>query len=238
MIRRAPPAVSLLAALLFAPLATHAARPLITDDARTVDPYACQVESWVKNNRSSREYWALPACNFTGNLELTLGGAKTDDDITGTQTTDVLLQGKTLFKPLETNGYGIGLAVGYAAHPASYAGHALRGDPYFYVPTSFSFNNDRFVLHTNLGARHARDQGKARGTWGVGSETMVNPRLYVIAETYGESGATASYQLGVRFWVVPNHVQIDTTYGNRYGNHADGHWVSIGLRLLSVPFLK
>ena len=57
----------LIAALICQP-AAHAARPLITDDARTVDAYACQVESWVKNNRNSREYWALPACNFTGNL--------------------------------------------------------------------------------------------------------------------------------------------------------------------------
>ena len=237
-LRPAPVAARLLIAALICQPAAHAARPLITDDARTVDAYACQVESWVKTNRNSREYWALPACNFTGNLELTLGGAKTDDDVLGSQTTDILFQGKTLFKPLETNGYGIGLAAGYAAHPASYANHALRGDPYFYVPASFSFSNDHFVLHTNLGARHARDQGKARGTWGVGSETLINPRLYVIAETYGESGSTASYQIGVRYWVVPNHVQIDTTYGNRYGNHVDGHWISIGLRLLSVPFLK
>lgn len=40
---------------------------MITDDARTVDAKACQVETWVKFNRDSTEYWALPACNFTGN---------------------------------------------------------------------------------------------------------------------------------------------------------------------------
>jgi hypothetical protein len=57
----------------------HAARPMITDDARIVDTKSCQIESWVKKSHDSTEYWALPACNFTGNLELTFGGAWSND---------------------------------------------------------------------------------------------------------------------------------------------------------------
>ena len=227
---------ALLAALLLNPTAAHPARPMITDDARTVDPYACQVESWVRTNRSSREYWALPACNFTGNLELTLGGARTRD-ATGSETSDVIFQGKTLLKPLETNGYGIALAAGYAGRPAAHAGRPLGG-PYMNMPVSFSLADDRVVLHTNVGARHVRDEGRARATWGLGSETLISPRVFLIAETFGESRSNASYQLGVRYWIVPNHVQVDTTYGNQYGNKSDARWFSIGLRLLSVPFLR
>jgi hypothetical protein len=230
------PLAALIAALLLNPAVAYPARPMITDDARTVDAYACQVESWVRTNQGSREYWALPACNFTGNLEMTLGGSRTSD-ATGSETSDIILQGKTLLKPLETNGYGVALAVGYAAHPGS-QDHRLLGDPYFYVPVSFSFASDRVVLHTNAGARHVRDENKARATWGLGSETMITPRVYLIAETFGETRANASYQLGVRFWVVPNHVQVDTTYGNQYGDKHDPRWFSVGLRLLSVPFLK
>jgi hypothetical protein len=44
-----------IALTLLHPVATHAARPMIADDARTVDAYACQVESWIKTNRGSRE---------------------------------------------------------------------------------------------------------------------------------------------------------------------------------------
>lgn len=224
------------AVLLLNPVPAHPARPMITDDARTVDPYACQVESWVRTNRGSREYWALPACNFTGNLELTLGGARTRD-ATGSETSDVIFQGKTLLKPLETNGYGIALAAGYAGHPAAHAGRPLGG-PYMNMPVSFSLADDRVVLHTNVGARHVRDEGRARATWGLGSETLISPRVFLIAETFGESRSNASYQLGVRYWIVPNHVQVDTTYGNQYGNKSDARWFSIGLRLLSVPFLR
>jgi hypothetical protein len=81
----------------------QAARPMITDDARIVDAKVCQLESWVKKTPDSTETWALPACNFTGNLELTLGGALTRED-GQTRTTDVQAQGKTIFKPLEVNG--------------------------------------------------------------------------------------------------------------------------------------
>ena len=230
------PLAALIAALLLNPAVAYPARPMITDDARTVDTYACQVESWVRTNQGSREYWALPACNFTGNLEMTLGGSRTSD-ATGSETSDIILQGKTLLKPLETNGYGVALAVGYAAHPAA-QDHRLLGDPYFYVPVSLSFASDRVVLHTNAGARHVRDENKARATWGLGSETMITPRVYLIAETFGETRANASYQFGVRLWLFPNHVQVDTTYGNQYGDKPDAHWFSVGLRLLSVPFLK
>ena len=138
------PLAALIAALLLNPAVAYPARPMITDDARTVDAYACQVESWVRTNQGSREYWALPACNFTGNLELTLGGSRTSD-ATGSETSDIILQGKTLLKPLETNGYGVALAVGYAAHPAA-QDHRLLGDPYFYeIPGSLLVRT--LVLH-------------------------------------------------------------------------------------------
>ena len=75
----------------------HAARPMIADDARVTDAKACQLETWVKNTKNMTEYWALPACNFTGNLEVTLGA--TSRQINDAEhETDFILQGKTLFK--------------------------------------------------------------------------------------------------------------------------------------------
>ncbi|MDP1671875.1 MAG: hypothetical protein Q8L65_02015 [Burkholderiales bacterium] len=227
---------ALIAAFMLQPATVHPARPMITDDARTVDPYACQVESWARTNRGSREKWALPSCNFTGNLEVTLGGAITRD-AEGSATTDIVFQGKTLLKNLETNSYGIGLAVGYVGHPVAHGGRPLGG-PYAYMPISLSLADDRVVLHTNVGARHVRADSSTRATWGLGSETMITPRTYLIAETFGESRDSASYQLGFRFWIVPNRVQVDTTYGNQYGNKPDSRWFSVGLRLLSTSFLK
>ena len=228
------PAISLLCMLGSTGL--HAARPMVTDDARLVDPKSCQVESWVRYNRDSEEYWALPGCNFTGNLELTLGGAL-GKDAAGTRTTDVVFQGKTLFKPLASNGWGIGLTLGNVTHPAIQTRSNLLGDVYFNIPASFSFRDDRFVLHTNVGMLHDRAEKVSRATWGLGSETRLGERSWLIAETYGQTQANPFYQFGVRYWVVPDRVQIDTTYGSRLGGNQDERWFSVGLRLLSPAFL-
>lgn len=225
----------MLALGLVVPVA-HAARPMITDDARIVGARACQLESWVKYNRGSTEYWALPACNFTGNLEMSLGGARGEDagDI---RTTDVILQGKTLFKTLEPNGWGMGLAFGNVRHPAINTSANLIGDLYAYVPASFSFKDDRVVLHTNVGWLRERDEQRHRLTWGIGSETQLASRTWLIAETFGQNQDRPFYQMGVRHWLVPERVQVDTTYGNRFANGSEERWFSIGLRLLSAPFL-
>src|SRR5512138_2930692 len=104
------PLVALLACLHHA---SEAARPMVTDDARITDPQACQLETWAYlHEHNTREFWALPACNPGGNFEMTLGGAFSRFDGT-VQSGAVVVQGKTLFKPLETNGWGLGLAAGY-----------------------------------------------------------------------------------------------------------------------------
>jgi hypothetical protein len=66
-VRRRPAFLALTFALAVAPIGAtvpraHAARPMITDDARVVDEKACQLESWVRRNRDTTEY-SLPACS-------------------------------------------------------------------------------------------------------------------------------------------------------------------------------
>ncbi len=206
----------------------HAARPMITDDARLTDAGACPVESWAHIHGQQREFWALPACNPGGNFEFTLGGALAYNS--GRQESGAqVIQGKTLLKPLETNGYGIGLAAGYATQPGN--GHS--GNPYFYIPVSFSLADDRIVLHTNLGYTRERENQENRLTWGLGSETQLTEKTWLIAEAYGQDRGSPFFQIGVRHWIVPGHVQVDTTYGSRIGEFSDQHWISIGLRLIS-----
>ena len=111
------------------------------------------------------------------------------------------------------------------------------GDLYGYVPVTFSFRDDRTFIHTNLGVLHEKDSGRNRMTWGLGSETQLSERAWLIAETFGQNQGRPFFQAGVRYWIVPNHVQVDTTYGNRAGRSSDERWFSVGLRLLSLPFL-
>ncbi|HWU85445.1 MAG TPA: hypothetical protein VN028_08915 [Rhodocyclaceae bacterium] len=218
--------------LLTVAAAANAARPMVTDDARIVDPHSCQLETWVKADRSSEAYWAVPACNIGGNFEFALGAARTDD-ASGTRTSDVQIQGKTLFKTLQPNGWAWGLAAGSIGHPDR--GDALHGDLYAYVPATFSFHDDRLLLHTNLGWLRTRDDGRNAATWGVGGEAELSARTWLIAESYGDDHSNPYYQLGLRHWLITNRVQLDATYGNRSDGGAG--WVSLGLRLLSPAFL-
>ncbi len=214
----------------------HGARPMITDDARIVDSKACQVESWVKRNRDSTEFWALPACNPTGNLELTFGGALTRENGED-EFTDHQVQAKTIFRPLETNGWGAGLAVGTVRHPHREVANGWPGDAYFYVPVSISYADDFWVMHLNAGASHMRDDGRNVFTWGLGNEIKVRDDLFFIPEVFHNAVGRPFYQVGLRYWVVKDRVQMDATFGNRAASDTSERWFSIGLRLLSPPFL-
>lgn len=233
-----PPLQSLLPtlALLALPLSAMAARPMQTDDARIVDTKACQLETWVRHNRNGHEFWALPACNPTGNLEITLGGARLTRD--GTTTHDGLIQGKTLFKPMETDGWGWGLAVGNQRKGSDRQGSPLAGDVYAYLPASFSFQEDRLLIHANLGWQREKASGQQHGTWGLGTEVQMTPDSWLIAETFAQNEGKPYIQLGLRHWIVPNQIQLDATWGDRINSGGNNErWVSLGLRLLSLPFL-
>lgn len=215
----------------------HAARPMVTDDARIVDPGACQLESWRRGNRGSYEFWALPACNFTGNLEVTLGRAdlpKTD----GGHAADFVLQGKGLFKQLETNGYSYGLVIGGVMHSDRSAQQEQVSSIYGYVPISKSFNHDQLIVHLNLGALQNRDDDAKAFTWGVGGEFNFTTRVALIAETYGNNHSRPFVQGGLRIWIVPNRFQIDTTVGAQSSDFGPTRWWTIGVRLISPPFQK
>ena len=212
----------------------HAARPMITDDARIVDPKACQLESWVRSNRHNTEFWALPACNPTGGAELTFGGAHVGGSTADGPAYNVLqMQAKTLLKPLQTNGWGMAVSAGVVEHMRQ----PRSGEPYVNLPISWSLNDDRLFLHANLGWTRERGPTRHRATWGLATEAQLHPHAWLIAETFGQNTGKPSFQLGLRLWLVPDRVQLDTTYGSRYGNHRDDRWISIGMRFLTPPFL-
>lgn len=210
-------------------LPAQAARPLNTDDARIVDHGACQLESWVRHDRESTETWALPGCNPTGNLEITLGGGRVRDD-EGSRTLALVVQGKMLVKPLEPHGWGWGVALGLSRDKTTGS-----NDPYVYLPFTWSLRNDQTFLHLNLGAKREGSEHRKQLTWGLGLEQPVNATFGLIGETYQQDKGKPHFQLGGRVWIVPDRVQIDGTVGNRFGGGE--RWFSLGLRLLTPAFM-
>jgi len=188
----------------------YAARPFVTDDARTVDPDHCQIETFYKEQRAyaGHEFWVLPACNRLG-VEWTLGGNRVEGD------DNLAVQAKKLVKPLETNGYGIAFSLG-----------AIGEEAYFTGIASFSFLEDWSVIHANVGYLENRP------VFGIGLEQLLYaPRVYGILETYGARSEKPTLHGGIRFWVIPNRFQIDSTYGTQQSDPVH-RFFTVGLRFL------
>lgn len=216
-----------------APIPAFAARPFNTDDARIVSDGGCQIETFVKQQGKfgEREAWLLPSCNPGGNLELTFGGLNIHNDAEGRAST-VIAQGKTMLKPLQTNGYGLAATLGAARQRPFAADPASHWYPFVNLISSISLQNDQTVIHVNAGALDDRNAGVLRPTWGLGAEILVAPRLYAIVESYGQKGEKASQQIGLRYWIVPERVQVDGTLGSQRSGPPARNWISVGLRLL------
>lgn len=194
--------------------AAHAARPFFTDDARIVDRGHCQLETFYKEQRaySGSEFWFMPACTPFG-VEFTVGRNRIEGD------RNTILQGKILFKELQKNSFGFAGSLG-----------SFGGDPYFNGIASRSFLEDRYVVHANLGM--IRNPDADRGTWGLGLEALLlEPRVYGIAETFGQRGDMPTQHVGLRFWIIPNHFQIDATHGHQSADPVR-RFYSVGLRFI------
>ncbi len=219
----------LLLGLLLVSFSAWAARPFVTDDARLTNAGKCQVESWTRQYKSAMEFWVLPACNFTGNFEVTLGGGTFRNDEQQANTQDFVIQAKTLFKELAPGEFGYGVAIGKIAHPEINPGPNQFGNTYIYFPISYAYKNNA-VLHTNLGLLKDKGLSGVKTTYGFGAEIPLIANVLGIVEIYGDEKQKPFYQIGVRYSVIPNLFQIDTTLGHQFDADSQGRWLSIGFR--------
>ena len=204
---------------------------MVTDDARVVDPQSCQVETFYKRQHKfgESEFWILPACNPFGRTEFALGGNWIDSSLGDSRAT--IVQVKTLVVPLEANGVGFAFSAGVVRVSPSGSRHV--SNPYVNGIASASFADDRVVVHANVGAFHDRQLHRVRGTWGLGAEVLLHaPRLYGILETYGQRLEKPTLHGGLRFWILPNRLQLDTTVGYQHAAPADRRFSTVGVRYL------
>jgi hypothetical protein len=213
---------------------SYAARPMLTDDARIVDPKACQLESWIRDSKHITEYWALPSCNVSENLEVTIGGSLEGENGHSSFANE-LYQLKTIIQPIAINQTGVSIALGNGRDPKRTMNKAIQ-DWYLNVPISYPYN-DRLVIHTNLGVTHLTDEKTEKMNWGLSSEYNYNEHIDLISEVFNQSSNSTYFQFGLRYWLIKNRAQIDTTYMNSFNHIGEDQSFSIGLRLLSLPFL-
>lgn len=138
-------------------------------------------------------------------------------------------QAKKRWVPVTEGGVGISTTLGAMSVRPATPDRPDDKDYYLNVPITVPLGQDRFV-HINAGWVHHQVLAVSRPTWGLGGELPLTSRVTAIAETYGETHAGTRFQFGLRMWVVPQRVQIDTTYGNQVGQPENLRWFTVGVR--------
>ncbi len=212
------------------PTVAWAGRPLVTDDAGLTEARACQMETWRQGSEDTSEWWALPACNPFGNFEVTAGLAALKSEGSD-RVQSYLVQGKTLVRALENGNYGFGVAFG-VLRPDQGQG----GTDYAYVPLSLMSGNGATVAHFNLGWLRDRVLDAHRTTWGLAVEHAWTGRISTFGEVFGDNATDPTLHVGVSFGLIPERIQLDTTYGHSTGTANSGNFYSIGVNFYLPPF--
>jgi hypothetical protein len=220
--------------LIVAGSSAQAAQPLVTDDAAVVTPKTCQLEAWIHSTRDGREYWAQPACNFTGNLELSVGGAHARPD-TGGSSSIVQLQAKTVLIPRTNGAWSFGAVAGGTRETA--VPHGSSAFQTYYAKALASWYPRRDLqIDLDLGAANVYGSGTLTLA-GAAIQYAAVTNVQLLAETFRDEPGRGKYQVGVRYIVIPNRFEAYASYGNRF-NGPPGQWSAIaGIRVQTSPFL-
>jgi hypothetical protein len=220
--------------LIAATASVQAAQPLASDDAAVVSPQTCQLEAWSRLTHDGREYWAQPACNFTGNLELGVGVARVHPDA-GEISSVVLLQAKTVLSPQADGEWSFGASAGAARDTG--ASHGSSTFQLYYAKGLASwYPRSDLEIDLNLGVAN----GYGSGTFVLANAAIqyaVVTNLQLLAETFRDEPGRVKYQVGVRYIVIPDRLEAYASYGNRFSSLSSQWSAIIGIRVQTPPFL-
>ena len=229
------PAIAVGATIATCSLVAHAGAPLVTDDAAIVDAKSCQLESWIELARGARAYWAVPACNFTGNLELAVGGAGVNPD--GTPSShQVALQAKTVFGQGGDGFWSVG-AVGGVIRDTGPVESGASSKSYYAKALLSLYPSEALEVDLNLGASNVFGAGSTVAG-GVAVQYEVLPRTTLLAEIFRDERGPGKFQVGARYAFDPAPIEAYVSYGNRLGSDSgETWWVIAGVRVYTKPFL-
>jgi hypothetical protein len=211
----------------------EAAQPLVTDDAAVLAPKTCQLEAWVRSAHDGDEYWALPACNLTDNLELTAGAGRARPDA-AKPSTILQLQAKTVLFPRVDGASSFGMLI--AAGRDIEAPHG-RSAFQFYAAKGLAswYPRSDLEVDLNLGAANVFGAGTFAVAGGAIQYAVIT-NLQLLAEVFRGEPGNGKYQIGARYIIVPNRVEAYASYANRFNGSSERSMV-IGVRVQTATFL-
>lgn len=203
-----------------------AAPPLVTEDAGTLEPGACQLEIEQRNFRRGTERDVLPACNLLFNSEMQLGFLHARPDDAATEKRWLFQVKKTLWES-EPAGLALGIALGTIRLKGN-ADRAAERDNYVTLPLTGTVDKTTWSLNAG-GARNSAE-GKWKRFLAAGVEHDLTDRVTLVGEVFGTRGEPTTAQVGGRYWIVSKKVQLTASVGQERNGGRDGRWTSLGIR--------
>ncbi len=208
------------------------APPLATDDASTLAPGMCQLETEQRRFRHRVESDIFSACNLFFDAEISLGYQRAAANATP-RADSIVYQFKKVVGPVSADewAFGIAAATVRAVNEKS-RGHSGTRQNSVNALASRQFGAT--ALHLNIGnvSNHEAAPGsrKNRLAWNIATEHDASARWTLVGEVFGQRGLPATGQVGLRWWAVPKYLQLTTSLGAQRGEGRDGRWLSFGVR--------
>ncbi|MBN8486279.1 MAG: hypothetical protein J0M20_00895 [Burkholderiales bacterium] len=223
----------LLSALLLSlSLPALAGRPATTEDAGTIGPGGCELESFVghypTDGAPSVGVKSLQiGCGASDNTQLALVVQRAHG--AGASLNSLTLGGKT--RVLDGGEDGASVALAYGLGAVDGPGSGLQTDV-GYVNGVVSWPlAPGFTLHGNLGWTHSRLARASTTSWALAVEHAANDRWDLMGELFDNDRTHRPWiQAGVRWNALPNRLWLDASWGWQTGSpHARA--MTLGLRL-------
>jgi len=211
----------------------HAGAPLVTEDAEIVAPRTCQLEAWYHGAHDGHEYWVQPACNFTGNLELEAGFARSYPD-SDPASSLIHLQAKTVLFPRDQGQWSFGLAG--SADRDTGAPHGRTAFQEFNLAGIASwYPRDDLEVDLNLGAAYQHGSGTF-AVAGAAVQYEAVEGVQLLGEIFRDEPGRAKFQVGARGTLVKDRFEVYASYGNRFD--ATQWFATVGIRLQTPEFIR
>lgn len=206
-----------------------AGEPLATDDASILPKGVCQVESWRRwSTGGGQEGWLLPACSVNDSVEVAVGGARYRDPDVGGHSL-LLLQAKTVFYRDPGDRWSAGAVAGAVRD----GGHESRGNVFHDASAlglvSFNALDETLRLHVNAGVVYSRD-AFTTGAWGAAAEFDLREDWTVMGELFRDEPGRPKFQLGLRYTLVTDRVELFVSGGDRLSGNGDTWFAKFGVR--------
>lgn len=209
-----------------------AGEPLVTDDASILSRGVCQVESWHRwSTGGGHEGWLAPACAVNDRVELGVGFARYRDPDLGGHTL-LAVQAKTLLYRDPDDRWSAGAVAGALRD----GGRELRrygsNDAYALGLVSFNAMDEALRVHLNAGVVYSH-AAFTTGAWGSAVEFDFREGWTMMGEVYRDGPGRPSYQLGLRYLLVTDRVELFISGGDRIGGDPGGWFAKFGVRFQS-----